>query len=130
MARAKPYEPKGRMADLVSALEAEPGRTFTSQEAAQIMGCELVAVSSAVFYAVRAGRIFKKAQSRRLLLLRATPFPGESSQANRPINVRKEADGWATDPDDPRIGKVVLGWKPPQMVCVRLAANDSRRKAA
>jgi hypothetical protein len=126
----KPYVPHGKMIPLLAALEAEPEREFTGYEAAEIIGGDVRQVSSFVFYAERAGRVFKRIvkQGRlRYLLLRATPFP--DAQPVRPSEdiarqgwkegraVRSE--GWTTDPDDIRIGKVVPGWKPPVMRCVR-----------
>ena len=52
----------------------------------------------------------------------AIPMPREKPQSSQRWNQGKDQrpeKGWLTDPDDPRIGKVVQGWKPPKMVHVR-----------
>jgi hypothetical protein len=130
---ARQLLPAAGMIPLLAALEAEPDRTFTSSDAMAIMGVEDVrTVSSFVFYAHRAGRVYKRVigtGNKRQLQIRATPFPDGDPGRVKPSQDKSRqtwkeggtqaAPKWATDPDDPRIGKVVEGWKPPVMRCVR-----------
>lgn len=134
-APTKPYTPSGKMVHLLAALEAEPDRTFTGREVAQLLGgVDIRTVSSYVFYAERAGRLFKRVVGKsntRQLLIRTTPFQGVDVPTKPSNDMARQgwkegreprSEGWITDPDDPRIGKVVPGWKPPQMVCTRRGA--------
>lgn len=110
------YNPRGVLLLLLDAVKAEPEREFTSEEAAQIMGCPRRAVWAYTAYAVRAGLLFKRVE-RKVLLLRGTPFPGaQPPEEQRPRRASKLVPAFA---DDVRISRVVEGWKPPAMVAPR-----------
>lgn len=118
------YKPRGRVLAMLAAIEAEPARVFTAAECAQIMDCDQRTVGAYMVYAVRSGRVCKTKVGRQanysgLRPENAPPLPKRGRQQCNPKIVASTS--WMTDPDDPRIGKVVPGWKPPQMVCVRSA---------
>lgn len=122
----KPYTPRGdKVLTLLAALEAKPERIFTSDECASLLRCTKRAVGAYLDYAVRGERVFKRKVGRNVEYC-ATRMDGSSKP---PPRGRQQltakvvtSGGWATDREDPRIGKVVPGWKPPQMVCARLGA--------
>lgn len=124
MSRQGGYTPHGRMIPLLAAMEAEPDRTFTGAEAAQIMDCDVRTVTAYVFYAARAGRVFKRVEgkgNKRKLFLRATPFEAPAV----PVHTMraKPLRDWITTDEDVRVPKVVPGWTPPKMVCTRLGQS-------
>lgn len=121
----KQYIPKGRIVRLLDAMQAEPEREFDSREAALIMRCNYKAVSSATEYAIEAHLMYRaKRRGYRGLVFRGTPFPVERQEAPQRKHPERPVirNGWATDPNDPRIQKVVPGWVPPRMVCTRTGA--------
>lgn len=120
----KKYEPKGKILRFLEAVKAEPQRVFTSAEVAHIMRTTIKAVSTATECAIREHMVFRaKRTGYRGLVFSGTPFADVTPAAKRKHPERPViTNGWATDPDDPRIQKVVPGWKPPQMVCTRSGA--------
>lgn len=119
------YTPRGVVVALLDALEAEPTRVFTSAECAAILGCELRTVGAYVDYALRAERIFKVKIGRNVQYsatrMRDAVEPRKRGRRQVAPKI-VTSTSWTTDQDDPRIGKVVDGWKPPVMRCVRLEA--------
>jgi hypothetical protein len=120
----KEYNPtKGKIVPLLALMKEDPMREFSVAEAAEVMRCSTKSVSPLAAWACKSGVMFRRTVERRLFL-RGSPYP----EAEQKVMARKHPervvirDGWATDPDDPRIGKVVPGWTPPKMVCVRLEA--------
>lgn len=126
------YTPKGwRVLRLLEQMAKEPTRIFNSVECAKIMECKQAAVSPTLEYAVRARKVFKRHTGKRceysltemagaVILkptraLKSKPTMGAHGVLSVPANARV----WATDPDDPRIGKVDPTWKPPVMRHVR-----------
>lgn len=103
----KPYAPHGKIVALLAAMQAEPTREFTSREAAAIMDTDLRTIHACTKHAVAHGLIFRRCIGRRLMLLRATPFPTAGAQLQ---------DVWVA-----RTPQVVPGWKPPTMRCARTA---------
>lgn len=121
----KPYIPTGRPLIMLERMALDPEYEFTTREAASIMKCDFRSVTGSLEPAVRAGLLFwRKVHNR--VYLRGTPFPpgssGTGAARRREPLIPLIQQGWATDPDDPRIGKVVPGWVPPKMVCARLEA--------
>lgn len=117
----KPYTPKGVVVPFIEAAKAEPHRIWSYPEAAELMGTIQKKVSATVATAVEAGLLFK---GRRLgaTVLSASPFENvPAPPRNRHLHLIKIADSWTTSMDDPRVPKVVAGWVPPKMVCVREA---------
>lgn len=115
----KPYTPKGIVVPFIEAASAEPSRIWSYPEAAEVMGIIVKKVSATVATAVEAGLLFK---GRRLgaTVLSAKPFENIAPPPrNRHLHLVKMADSWMTTMDDPRVPKVVAGWVPPKMVCVR-----------
>jgi hypothetical protein len=120
------YEPRGgRVVVLLDRMYAEPKRIFTSKECAQIMGCANAAVSPTLLYAIKARRVFKRNTGKRCEysateMAGSVVLPPAKKRTKHPEKAQPLAVGWATSPDDPRIGRLVPGWMPPKMVCVRL----------
>jgi hypothetical protein len=117
------YQPRGPVLLLLTAMRKEPDREYTAKECAEIMGCEPRAVGATTDYACRAEMIHRRKDGRRLVF-RASPYlAGEMFRPNSKVSplrvVSKPPPVWTPDADDPRITKVVPGWKPPVMVCVR-----------
>jgi hypothetical protein len=117
----KPYKPKGVVLNLLSAMRAEPEREFTATECAEIMGCIPRAVGAFVEYSLKFGLIAKRKENRKCFF-RAAPYTDEAVPKLRtPTNQLKlrPPGPWTPDLDDPRIPRMVEGWKPPVMRCVR-----------
>lgn len=118
----KAYEPSGMVRLLLEAVKDEPSRIFTVSEAAKVMGISSVRVYGSIAYAVRAG-VLHRGTKGGVLVLSGSPLAEElplpKQQQDKNLHRKPVAAGWATDPSDPRIGKVIPGWVPPQMVCVR-----------
>jgi hypothetical protein len=126
------YEPRGLVRKLLNAMSEQPGREFPAVECAEIIGCDPRAVSAMTEYARREGLMSRRKVGVKFLY-RAAAYAAEELRdklANRPPPpksrnplkvVSKPPPPWVPDPDDPRISKVVPGWKPPVMVCVRQA---------
>lgn len=119
-----PYEPKGRVCVLLKALRKRPpGTILIAREMAAVMSMEVKGVWATVFNAEKAGLLHIGYTEQGTKGLSLEPFPEDrrapplkrvAQEPRRPV-----PEGWATNPDDPRIGKIVPGWKPPQMVCAR-----------
>jgi hypothetical protein len=123
------YKPRGAVVRLITAMRNEPEREFTSRECANIMDCESRAVSPMTVYAMADG-IIDRRKVGATFVYRLKPYTKEelgerlaNRKAEKPRNPLKLKEAppppWVPDPDDPRISKVVPGWKPPVMVCVR-----------
>jgi hypothetical protein len=117
------YQPRGVVLRLLAALRNEPEREFTAKECAEIMDCEPRAVGPFTDYARKHEMIYRRKEGRKCLF-RASPYlAGEMFRPNSKVSplrvVSKPPPVWTPDADDPRIAKVVPGWKPPVMVCVR-----------
>lgn len=121
----KQYTPTGKALTLLELMAQDPAREFTTKQAATVMHCDFRSVTGAVEACVRFGLMFWRKVDNRVIL-RGSPFPPGSQRAHTPSRRHPErpviSEGWATDRNDPRIGKVVPGWKPPQMVCTRTGA--------
>lgn len=119
------YEPTGKILKLLAAVEAEPMREFHPREVAVIADCDVRAVTAMVEYARRARRIFRRREGR-AWMYRGTPYRNREEAAlptggrrkkQDPMNMRAaEVRKWDPTADDPRIPKVVPGWRPPVMV--------------
>lgn len=121
--KKKQYQPKGRMVILAAAIRAEPTRIWTSRELADVMGISVRKVGGYVTYALGNAVLFRKKEGR-FITYSGTPFPGQEpapALKKRSYAKYKPASQW-TPEGDIRIPRVVPGWRPPQMVCVRLAA--------
>ena len=117
----KPYKPKGVVVKLLSAMRAEPEREFTAVECAEIMSCTPRAVGAFVEYSLKFGLISKRKENRKCFF-RASPYTEEpAARLRAPTNPLKlkPPGKWEPNPNDPRITRVVPGWKPPVMRCVR-----------
>jgi hypothetical protein len=120
------YTPKGRVTVLLQRMRPEPERIFTSSECARIMDCKQAAVSPTLLYAVKARVVFKRHRGRSCEyclteMEGSVVLPPAKRRTKHPEQTQPLQPGWTTDPDDPRIGKVVSGWMPPKMVCARSA---------
>lgn len=125
----KPYAPKGKAALMVAEVEKDLMREFTSREASKIMDCDLRAVSVTLEYALRNGQIFTRSDGKKRYW-RGQPYregqvryqaetPNESRVRAGYLNTVQPRAGWVTSEEDVRYQKVVPGWAPPKMVCVR-----------
>jgi hypothetical protein len=125
------YQPRGAVVRLINAMRAEPEREFTAKECADIMDCAPNGVSPMTLYA-RADGIIGRIKGEHGFVYRFGQYTEEelgerlaNRKAEKPRNPLKLKEAppppWTPDPDDPRISKVVPGWKPPVMVCVRQA---------
>jgi hypothetical protein len=117
------YQPRGNVIKLLAALRNEPEREFSAKECGAIMDCEPRAVGPFTEYARKAEMIYRRMDGRRSMF-RASPYlTGELFRPDTKVSplrvVSKPPAAWSPDPDDPRIAKVVPGWKPPVMRCVR-----------
>jgi hypothetical protein len=118
------YEPRGACAVLLKVMQASPHRVWSVPEAAEIMDVSRKSVPSTVANALRAGLMFRGKTSSGSMAIGLKPFSDPvrvPEKTSKEISRAKPADGWLTTPDHPRIGKVVPGWVPPKMVCVRLS---------
>jgi hypothetical protein len=106
------YEPGGKAAALLRAMREDPKRAFSFPEAAEIMGGHAKNVGAATLKCVKSGLIHRHVWDGRVYL-------SADADARMPERKPTTTASWVPDPDDPRISKVVPGWKPPQMVCVR-----------
>lgn len=118
----KPYSPKGKTLLLLSAMRAEPDRQWSLKEAGAAMGMRSNKVAATIAYALRAGAIYRGGQTR-ATRLSLQPFDGrmavpvpEIKKYEGFVNIQ---DGWVTGWDDPRVPKVVPGWRAPQMIAPR-----------
>lgn len=126
----KPYIPKGKAALMVAEVEKDLMREFTSREAAGIMDCDVRAVGMTMEAAQRHGLIFSRSDGRNRFW-RGQPYregrvryqpesPNETRVRTGCLNTVQPRAGWTTrSEDDVRFQKVVPGWTPPKMVCVR-----------
>lgn len=117
------YEPRGRMAIWLEHVKADPARVWTAAEAAEVMGMHSGKIGGTALYAIEAGVLFAMKKDRRIY------FSGRPFRDGMPYNrqTRSEPEPPAPIPkwnpeDDPRIPRVIPGWTPPKMVCVRLGA--------
>lgn len=118
------YQPRGIVLILLPRLDAEPTRIFSHSECARIMGCKPSAVSATLLYAVKARRIFKRntgtcCEYSATEMAGSVVLPPSRKRTKHPEVATPIEQGWLTDPNDPRIGKVVPDWKPPVMRHVR-----------
>lgn len=122
--------PKGKIVKLLLAVESDRWREFDSKEAAEIMGCDIRAVSTSLEAARKAGYLFVR-KERGTLRIRGTAYQDQAAQdvqrsgTDRAIRSAKSGrvPAWATPADDPRIPKVVAGWCPPVMTPPRGAVQ-------
>lgn len=119
------YMPRGAMAVLLNAMRAEPDRIWTTQDAAAVSGLPYRRVGAHAAYAVSEGVMFRS-RAGKFTLYALRPFTDAPKPKPAPVKVMRRE--WSPR-DDYRVPKVVPGWRPPQMVCARLAANDSSRRA-
>jgi hypothetical protein len=119
----KPYEPKGTARKLIDAIATDPARVWTTTEACEVMGIHVRKLYATLQNSVKYGLIYQAKRGGRLVI---SGQPFSAAQLIAPVAKyvprAHVAGGWQTDPNDPRIGKVVQGWTPPRMVCVRLEA--------
>ena len=108
------YTPKGRMAEWLAAMRANPGRTWTTAEAAAIMGIDVRRISGYAAYALRCGAIYRSKLGRGVRYS-LKPFPDGPKPAPKKPAVKQ----WSPE-GDPRVPKVVPGWMPPKMTSARL----------
>jgi hypothetical protein len=124
-----PYVPKGKAAVMVAEVEKDLTREFTSREASQIMQCDIRAVGASLEYATRNGLIFRRSNGKHCWW-RGQPYrdsqvrgqpesPNETRVRIGTLSSVQPRAGWVTSADDVRYQKVVPGWTPPKMVCVR-----------
>jgi hypothetical protein len=127
----KPYIPTGKAALMIAEVDKDLTREFTSREASKIMDCDIRAVGASLEYATRNGLIFRRSDGRncwwRGQPYRESQVRGQPESKNE-TRVRigtlgsvQPRPGWVTSADDVRCQKVVPGWVPPKMVCVRQA---------
>lgn len=115
----KDYEPGGKMKLWLAAMRAEPERIWTSEEAAKALKTSINHVHGYSDYAVAKGVIFRTKRRNRVVY-GLQPFPDVEQTQPVPRLKKRAAKGeWRPNPDDLRIPKVVPGWVPPKMVCVR-----------
>jgi hypothetical protein len=122
------YRPKGAVVLLLAAMRKQPEREFTAAECADIMGCVPRAVGAMTEYSTRFGLISRRKDGRQVLF-RAMAYTEDELEDKRRAKLRTPVDPlkskgkppgpWVPDQDDPRITRVVPGWKPPVMRCVR-----------
>lgn len=120
-----PYEPKGRAAVLLDEMRKDRARRWTYAEVAKLLDIQPKAVGATVQNSVRAGLIYAGYTEEARMALSVEPFPEHLRQKPKPMGkvrdqARKPPKEWTPDPTDPRIMRVVPGWTPPKMVCVRL----------
>lgn len=115
-----PYTPRGKIVPFIEAVKADPDRVWTIADIAKVMELHSRKVGGSLVYAERNGVVFRAKRDGRLVYS-GKPFPdGEAPpEPKKKLARRKEDEGWATQPDDMRIPRVVPGWVPPQMVAPR-----------
>lgn len=111
---------------MLEAIRREPERVFTSKECVAIMECQQRRFDSAVKFAVANQALFVMRMRRgQCSLVRGTPFPEgyvhpEPKRSHYALPSKPDPQKpWATDREDPRIGRVVPNWQPPVMRHVR-----------
>lgn len=125
----KPYVPKGKAALFVAEAEKDLMREYSSREVSEVLGCDVRAVAKMLEYAARNGLIFSRSNGKNRYW-RGHPYregqiryqpetANETNVRNGYLNCVQPRDGWVTSRDDVRYQKVVPGWTPPKMVCVR-----------
>lgn len=125
----KPYIPKGKAAPFLALIEKDQTREYTSREAAEIMECDHRAVGQFLEHPMRHGLVFSRSNGR-LRFWRGQPYregqvrgepetPNETRVRIGTLSTVQPRAGWVTSADDVRYQKVVPGWTPPKMVCVR-----------
>lgn len=117
------YEPGGRMKLWLAAMRAEPERVWTPAEAAAVMGIPNKKVGGYAEYAILHGFIFQSKKGRGCLyaLHRFEGFLPPPKGIPQGRRKARAVPKWEPG-DDIRIPKVVPGWTPPKMVCVRVGA--------
>lgn len=124
----KEYAPRGKVVPLLQAMEENPDRCWSLQEAAVLLKTPKNGVMSMVTYALRAGVIHRgRDTSGGGVILRKTPFaPGEALPAPGKIENHgrraKTHGAWTPEAGDIRIPRVVAGWVPPVMTPPRSLA--------
>jgi len=121
--RTKLYEPRGVIVPFIKAVHADPERMWTVAEACRVMGVKSNKVGGSLTYALRNQILYRQKRDGQTVY-RGCPFPEGNLDppAVKTTVVRriKTTDGeWLTTGDDPRVPKVIPGWKPPQMVASR-----------
>jgi hypothetical protein len=111
----RPYTPTGVITPLMEAVKDEPTRLWNYQQAAEVMGITASRVSATTLKAVEAGLLFRGPRDG-VTHLSGQPF--KTSKGLKITNIRMR-DDWTTTMEDVRVPKVVAGWVPPRMVCVR-----------
>lgn len=122
--RPKPYEPKGKVLQLLYAMEEEPGRVWSLPEAARVMETGANGVMALVAYALKAGAMYR-GKVMNAVALSPKPFKEggmDPKPAFRAIAPLPPVGCWKQALDDPRIPRVVEGWTPPKMVPPRASA--------
>ena len=106
------HEPKGRAKKLLDAMQAEPSHTvWTVPQAARAMGVKNSEVMAYVLGMVKAERLYRSRREGAVVLSLA-PFSGKPA---KPKWEPKPIPQWNPE-GDPRVPRVVAGWKPPVMV--------------
>jgi hypothetical protein len=116
----KPYEPRGKIVPLINLAKADPDRIIFTDEACRICGERSNKLGGSLTYALRAEVIFRGKINGKTAY-RGRPFDAHAMPPPPlPVKLgRRKGGEWQPDPDDLRIPKVVPGWTPPKMVCVR-----------
>lgn len=119
----KPYTPKGKIVPFLAAVKEDPARTWTAVQVAEAIGGKSHGVVAMLTYALRNEALYRGKDATGRMVFRGRPF---ASKAIEPLPLpplvspkqsrAKTASGWLTSEDDPRVPKVVAGWKPPQMI--------------
>lgn len=118
-----PYTPRGKIIPLLKLMREDPMREWTAKDVVAVIGGKPQGASPMLEYAVKAEVIHRSKNADGLMVFRAQPYraseqvPAEKRLRMPKVNI---VNGWATSCDDPRIPRVVPGWVPPRMACVRL----------
>jgi hypothetical protein len=116
-----PYRPKGKIIPLLQAMAREPDRVWSIPEAARVMSTSTKSVMATCGYALKAGIMYRTVRLG-MVVLSSRPFDPCTMKEPSARTLTLPASNWMTRDDDPRIPRVVPGWTPPKMVCVREAA--------
>lgn len=114
----KQYTPRGKVTLLLQAMAEDPGRIWSIPEAAEIMECGRTGVLAMVKTALLDGAMYRGKRGG-YAVLSPRPFrPTGMGQAERRPITPQAIPKWNPQ-EDARIPRVIPGWAPPRMVCVR-----------